>query len=66
MGAQISHSDVVTAISSLHAVLTAIDAGELSCSAAYRNRLQGAVLALESLAREAQTDGAAPGSPSSS
>lgn len=42
-----SRSDVVTAIRSLRAVLAAIDAGELSCPAAYRNRLQGAVAALE-------------------
>jgi hypothetical protein len=45
---------VVTAIGSLRAVLAAIDAGELSCSAAYRNRLQGAVVALESLTRSDQ------------
>jgi hypothetical protein len=49
MGEQISQFDVVTAIGSLRAVLAAIDAGELSCSAAYRNRLQGAVVALEAL-----------------
>ena len=49
MGEQISHIDMVTVIGSLRAVLAAIDLGELSCSAAYRNRLQGAVVALESL-----------------
>jgi len=31
-------------------LLTAVESGELSCSAAFRNRLQGAVLALEALA----------------
>jgi hypothetical protein len=55
MGEQISHSDVASALGSLHAVLAAIDVGELSCSAAYRNRLQGAVVALESLDRPDQT-----------
>jgi hypothetical protein len=34
----------VTAVGALRAVLAAIEAGELSCSAAYRNRLQGAVV----------------------
>ena len=60
MGEQINHSDVVTTIGSLCAVLAAIDAGELSCSPAYRNRLQGAVVALESLARSDQTSVTAP------
>lgn len=31
-------------------ILAAIDAGELACSAAYRNRPQGAVVALEGVA----------------
>jgi hypothetical protein len=65
MSQPISRNELASVVDSLRAVLTAIDAGELSCSAAYRNRVQGAVVALESLAREAQTDGAAPGSPSS-
>jgi len=43
------------AAAGIRLVLAAIDAGELSCSAAYRNRLQGAVVALESLARGDQT-----------
>lgn len=60
MDEQISQSDVVTAIGSLRAVLAAIDAGELSGSAAYRNRLQGAVMALESLTRGDQTSVTAP------
>jgi len=34
-------------------LLAAIDRGELMCSAAYRNRLQGAALALDALARGA-------------
>ena len=59
MGEQISHSDVVTAIGSLRAVLAVIEAGELSCSPAYRNRLQGAVVALDSLAA-GQAGAAAP------
>ena len=66
MGQQISQSDVVSAIRSLRTVLAAIDAGELACSAAYRNQLQGAVVALESLVGEAQIEGVAPGAPSSS
>jgi hypothetical protein len=37
----------------LRQLLAAIDAGELSCSTGYRTRLNGAVVALESLAREA-------------
>jgi hypothetical protein len=41
-------------------ILAAIDAGELSCSAAYRNRLQGAVVALESLVRDDQMSVTAP------
>jgi hypothetical protein len=62
MSQPISRSELASVVDSLRAVLTAIDAGELSCSATYCNRVQGAVVALESLAREAQTDGAAPGS----
>jgi hypothetical protein len=60
MDEQINHSDVMTTIGSLRAALAAIDAGKLSCSAAYRNRLQGAVVALESLARSDQTNVTAP------
>jgi hypothetical protein len=55
MGEQLSPSDRVTVIGSLRAVLAAVDVGELSCSAASRNRLRGAVVALESLARSDQT-----------
>jgi hypothetical protein len=40
---------------SMRRLLAAIDADELVCSAAYRNRLQGAVVVLESLARDDQT-----------
>ena len=60
MDGQISHSDVMTATGSLRAVLAAIDVEELSCSAAYRNRLQGAVVALESLAQSDQMSVTAP------
>lgn len=35
---------------SMRALLAATNAGEMSCSAAYRNRLQGAVMAIESVA----------------
>jgi hypothetical protein len=42
----------------VRAVLAGVDAGELSCSRAYRNRLQGAAVALEALAR-GQADTAA-------
>jgi hypothetical protein len=43
-----------------HPALAAIKAGELTCSAAYRHRLEGAVVALESLSGsgEGQTRGA--------
>lgn len=36
----------------LRTLLADIEAGELGCSAAYRNRVQGAVLALETLTGE--------------
>lgn len=50
---QLDRADLADSVASLRAVLTAVDAGELSCSAAYRNRLQGAVVALECLTRDA-------------
>ncbi|MGH3671637.1 MAG: hypothetical protein ACRDSH_13550 [Pseudonocardiaceae bacterium] len=40
---------VAEAAAGMRSVMAAIDVGQLSCSAAYRNRLQGAVVALESL-----------------
>ena len=36
-------------LAGLWSLLAAIDEGRMSCSPAYRNRLQGAVLALEAL-----------------
>ena len=63
MGERFSQGDVVTAISSLQAVLAAIDAGELSCSAAYRNRLQGAVVALQSRSMDLSLVSDASGGP---
>jgi hypothetical protein len=40
---------VAEVAASMRRLLAAIDAGELVCSAAYRNRLQGAVVALEAI-----------------
>jgi hypothetical protein len=51
---------VAEAAGGVRRILAAIDAGELACSAAYRNRLQGAVVVLESLARGDQTSVTAP------
>lgn len=51
MSQPISRNELASAVNSLRAVLAAIDAGELSCSTAYRNRVQGAVVALEALAQ---------------
>jgi hypothetical protein len=36
---------------SMRRLLAAIDAGEMSCSKGYRKQLQGAVVALEAMAR---------------
>lgn len=50
MGQQISRGELAGVVDSLRRVLGSIDAGELSCSATYRSRLEGAVVALDSLA----------------
>ena len=47
MGEQISRADLEAAAEQLWEVLGAIDAGQLTCSLAYRNRLQGAAVALQ-------------------
>jgi hypothetical protein len=41
---------------SMRRLLAAIDAGEMSCSKGYRRHLQGAVVALEAMARGGQAD----------
>jgi hypothetical protein len=51
-GGTVDDCTVAEAAAGMRSVLAAIDAVELACSAAYRNRLQGAVVALESLARD--------------
>jgi hypothetical protein len=51
---------VAVAAAGARSVLAAIRAGQLSGSAVYRNRRQGAVVALESLARGGQTSVTAP------
>ncbi len=43
-------------------LLAAIKAGELTCSAAYRNRLEGAVVALEALVSDHTAVTRPPGS----
>jgi hypothetical protein len=49
-GGSVDDRTVAEAAAGVHRILAAIDAGELACSAAYRNRLQGAVVALDSVA----------------
>jgi hypothetical protein len=49
-GGSVDDRTVVGAAGGVRRILAAIDAGELACSAAYRNQLQGAVVALESVA----------------
>lgn len=51
-----SQQDLIAAVAALRTVLAAIDAGELSCSAGFRHRLVGAVVALESLVGDGQAD----------
>lgn len=55
-GEPVTGEDLAAAAVVLRRVLAAVDEGELSCSAAYRNRLQGAVVALESLAEASAAD----------
>jgi hypothetical protein len=49
----VTHDELLATAAMLRQLLAAIDAEELSCSTGYRTRLHGAVVALESLAREA-------------
>lgn len=49
-GGSVDDRTVAEVAVSMRRLLAAIDAGELVCSAAYRNRLQGAVVALDALA----------------
>jgi len=46
-GGNVDDRTVAEAADGVRRILVAIDAGELACSAGYRNRLQGAVVALE-------------------
>jgi hypothetical protein len=59
-GGSVDDRTVAKAAGGVRRILAAIDAGGLSCSAAYRNRLQGAVVALKSLARGDQTSVTVP------
>lgn len=54
-GGSMDDRTMAEAADGVRRILAAIDAEELSCSAAHRNRLQGALVALESLARAHQT-----------
>lgn len=51
-GGSVDDRTVAEVAASMRRLLGAIDVGELSCSPAYRNRLQGAVVALESIAAD--------------
>jgi len=48
-GGTVDDKPIPEVIEGLRAMLAAIDEGRMSCSAGYRNRLQGAVVALEAL-----------------
>ncbi len=50
-GGSVDDGTVSEVAEGMRSLLAAIDARQMSCSAAYRNRLQGAVVALESLVR---------------
>ena len=50
VGGSVNDKTIGEVLAGLRSLLTAIDEGRMSCSPAYRNRLQGAVLALEALA----------------
>ncbi|MBV8995004.1 MAG: hypothetical protein JO287_15195 [Pseudonocardiales bacterium] len=56
-GGTVDDKTIPEILTGLRALLRAIDDGRMSCSAAYRNRLQGAVLALESLASRSADNG---------
>jgi hypothetical protein len=59
-GGRVDDRVVAEAAGGVRRVLAAIDAGELSCSVTYCDRLQGAVVALESLAWDDQMSVTAP------
>lgn len=48
-GGCVDDRTVAVAAGLMRGVLCLLDAGRLSCSAAYRNRLEGAVVAMEAL-----------------
>lgn len=49
-GGSVDDKTVAEVAAGVRSLLAAIEAGELSCSAAQRHRLQGAVVTLEALA----------------
>lgn len=51
-GRSVDDRTVAEVAVSMRRLLAAVDAGELSYSPGYRNRLQGAVVALESVAAD--------------
>jgi hypothetical protein len=55
-GGAVDDRTVAKVAVSMRQLLTAIEAGELSCSATQRHRLQGAVVARETLARGLEND----------
>lgn len=57
--AAVTREDLGAAACALRSVLAAIDAGQLSCSAGYRSRLAGAVVAVEALSETGQADATA-------
>jgi len=56
-GGTVDDKPLPEVIEGLRALLNAIDTGKMSGSAAYRNRLQGAVVALEALVGSSAGDG---------
>lgn len=49
-GGSVGDKTIAEVAVSMRRLLAAIDAGKLSCSATYRNRLRGAVVTLDALA----------------
>jgi hypothetical protein len=59
-GGTVGDVSVAEVAQGVRRLLAAVDSGALSCSAAHRNRLQGAVVALEALVGERVTGRQAP------
>lgn len=55
-GGSVDDRTVAEVAVSMRSLLAAIERGELSCSAAQRHRLQGAVVTLEALAGRPEND----------